>query len=617
MKAQYGSFRLHAEGGLGKVLIARDEALHRDVAIKELHPCHAQKPSVRKRFLREAQIQAQLEHPGIVPIYEIGRKPQENDPYYAMRFVKGKTFAQGIADYHRKRKQGPKLPLELPRLLSAFVSLCNVIAYAHSKGVVHRDIKPENVILGRFGEVVLLDWGLAKVLHREKNSNDSVIVPASWVSEESGEGGVVGTPAYMAPEQAGVTDCPVGRRADIYGLGGILYEMITGQPPRSRRTFGQLFMRGHDPAVPRVRHIAPRAPAELDAICAKAMAHRVEDRYPDVSELIDDVQCWLADEPVSVFRASAPRRLLRWVRHHRVITTAAFLAFGFLALFAANLLRLTLLERQDLLANELVRELDWGSEALQALRSHFVTVGEVSRDDYRRFVKPYLARERGLQALEWIPVVPGAEREEFERTARAAGVGDFAVTERTVDGELIAATGRATHFPVYYVEPLRGNEDAVGFDLASSYARHQALLTAAECDSPMVSAPVELVQGSAEEPGLLLVCPVFEESAAGAKGELRGFTLAVYRIDRLVTDAWEGISMEHLVVRLYDVTDRDHPYLLWCNEEEERGGFVAAAEIAMPGLFWSVSREIEVAGRTWQVATTAKPSFLLYYPASR
>src|SRR5262249_24470943 len=155
--------RRHATGGIGRVWLARDASLGRDVALKELRPERAGQPAVWARFLREAQVTGQLEHPGIVPIYELGRRPQDNQPFYTMRFVRGRTLAEAVATYHQRRARGEAGPLELRDLLVAFVGVCNAVAYAHSRKVLHRDLKPANVVLGDYGEVMVLDWGLAKV----------------------------------------------------------------------------------------------------------------------------------------------------------------------------------------------------------------------------------------------------------------------------------------------------------------------------------------------------------------------------------------------------------------------------------------------------------------------
>ncbi|MCI0456759.1 MAG: serine/threonine protein kinase, partial [Gemmataceae bacterium] len=167
---RYTLTRLHATGGIGRVWLAHDSTLGRDVALKELRPERADNARVAARFLHEAQITGQLEHPGIVPVYELTQRPDDHQPFYTMRFIKGRTFCDAIRTYHQKRATGRAEPLEQIALLNAFVAVCNAVAYAHSRGVIHRDLKGQNIVLGDFGEVIVLDGGFAKVLGRAEGS---------------------------------------------------------------------------------------------------------------------------------------------------------------------------------------------------------------------------------------------------------------------------------------------------------------------------------------------------------------------------------------------------------------------------------------------------------------
>jgi serine/threonine protein kinase len=210
------------------------------VALKELRPEFAE-PDFWGRFLREAQVTGQLEHPGIVPVYELGHKPEDNHPYYTLRFVRGRTLNDAVTAYHQRRRRGAAGALELRDLLGAFVQICNAVGYAHSRGVLHRDLKPHNVALGDFGEVMVLDWGLAKVLADTSTSaggDQAETAPPRLTIEDdhaaTQAGAVMGTPGYMAPEQADGRHDLVDRRTDVYGLGAMLYHLLTA-PPRSRR----------------------------------------------------------------------------------------------------------------------------------------------------------------------------------------------------------------------------------------------------------------------------------------------------------------------------------------------------------------------------------------------
>jgi eukaryotic-like serine/threonine-protein kinase len=159
---RYRRLHKHAAGGIGQVWLAHDDNLDRDVALKELRPEKADDADLRTRFLEEARITGQLEHPGIVPVYELARDQKDEQPFYVMRFVKGRTLSADILAYHSKREAGKATPLDLNGLLQAFVGVCQAVAYAHARNVIHRDLKGSNVILGDFGEVMVLDWGLAK-----------------------------------------------------------------------------------------------------------------------------------------------------------------------------------------------------------------------------------------------------------------------------------------------------------------------------------------------------------------------------------------------------------------------------------------------------------------------
>jgi tetratricopeptide (TPR) repeat protein/tRNA A-37 threonylcarbamoyl transferase component Bud32 len=217
-------------GGIGRVLRGRDPELHRDLAVKVLRDEYRDDVIVRRRFIEEAQIGGQLQHPGLAPIYELGRFADQR-PYFTMKLVKGRT----LADLLKERSDPGR---ELPRLLSIFEQVCQTVGFAHSKGVIHRDLKPSNIMVGAFGEVQVMDWGLAKVLGSrngdpEATTAGTVIRTArsDSTAEEDGRTGVVGTPAYMAPEQArGETDA-VDERADVFGLGAILCVLLSGEPP--------------------------------------------------------------------------------------------------------------------------------------------------------------------------------------------------------------------------------------------------------------------------------------------------------------------------------------------------------------------------------------------------
>jgi serine/threonine protein kinase len=324
-RERYTLSRLHAQGGIGQVWLARDASLGREVALKELRPERVGSPVVWARFLQEAQITGQLEHPGIVPVYELSRRPDDRQPFYTMRFVRGRTLSAAIQGYHEKRRAGEAGPLDQQALLQAFVAVCNAVAYAHSRGVVHRDLKGQNVVLGDFGEVMVLDWGLAKVLARPEAGDTAppVALDPETEHEATLQGQVLGTPAYMAPEQADGRLDLIDPRTDVYGLGAILYELLAGRPPFSGASTQEVLRKVREEEPERPRRVLAGVPAPLEAVCLKALAKRREDRYATAGALAEDVRRFLADEPVTAQREPWSVRAGRWVKHHRPLVAGA------------------------------------------------------------------------------------------------------------------------------------------------------------------------------------------------------------------------------------------------------------------------------------------------------
>ena len=232
----------HARGGLGEVFVALDEELHREVALKEIQERFADHPDSRARFLREAEITGNLEHPGVVPVYGLGAYA-DGRPYYAMRFIRGERMQEAIERFHKAdedpRRDPGERSLALRELLGRFVAVCNAVAYAHSRGVIHRDLKPANVMLGEYGETLVVDWGLARLLDQADSEQTAAERPLlAGLGQRRGAtqmGQVVGTPAFMPPEQAagGSTRGPGQRRVR---LGATLYCLLTGQAALPRAT---------------------------------------------------------------------------------------------------------------------------------------------------------------------------------------------------------------------------------------------------------------------------------------------------------------------------------------------------------------------------------------------
>jgi PAS domain S-box-containing protein len=231
-------------------------------------------------------------------VYSLVRARDGRQPFYTMRFVKGRTLSAAARAYHDRRLAGRADPFELPTLLNAFVTVCNAVAFAHSRGVIHRDLKGQNVILGDFGEVVVLDWGLAKLVGRTEGAAHSPAVILDEAATDSGytvQGEMLGTPAYMAPEQAAGRLDLIDFHTDVYGLGAILYEILTAGPPFAGDSIQDVLrkVREEAPEPPRLRW--PQVPPELEALCLQALAKRPQDRCVSASSMGQQGQSWLGE----------------------------------------------------------------------------------------------------------------------------------------------------------------------------------------------------------------------------------------------------------------------------------------------------------------------------------
>jgi len=293
---RYTLTRIHSTGGMGRVWVAHDADMGRDIALKELSPEKAESAELCTRFLKEARITGQLEHPGIVRVYDLARRPENQQPFYTMRFVKGRTLSASAQKYHHGRASGNADSLAFLTLMNAFVTVCNTIAYAHSRGVIHRDLKGQNVILGDFGEVVVLDWGLAKLVDRpEEEADQHSILPGrskSAVPDITLQGEAIGTPAHVAPEQAAGRLDLVDRRSDVYGLGSILYEILTGHAPFCGSDVREILRRVQEDEPVPPRQIWAEVPPPLESACLRALAKKASERHASATELAQEVQGW-------------------------------------------------------------------------------------------------------------------------------------------------------------------------------------------------------------------------------------------------------------------------------------------------------------------------------------
>jgi len=320
--------REFARGGLGRILRAKDRRLRRRVALKELL---SKDTRAEQRFLREAFITARLEHPGIVPIHEAGRWPS-GKRFYAMKLVEGRTLAEAL--------EAARTFEERLALVPHLIDVADAVAYAHSQGILHRDLKPGNVMVGAFGETVLIDWGLAKDLCAPDDVDSGSSRRSPPDSAHTSDGIVVGTPPYMPPEQAAGHE--VDERSDVYALGAMLYHALCGRRPYQEvRSRDILLAVVSGPPKP-LRSLAPDVPTDLVAIAEKAMARRPEERYPSAREMAEELRRFTTGQLVGAHRYSSWELFSRFVRRNATAVAVAVVALvvvSGLALFSFDRIR--------------------------------------------------------------------------------------------------------------------------------------------------------------------------------------------------------------------------------------------------------------------------------------
>lgn len=328
--ARYRDAELLGRGGMGTVSRVFDPALEREVAIKRLTKGADGVPDVRRlgRFLDEAKVTGQLQHPGIVSVHEIGLD-EHKTPYFTMPVIEGRSLHEIVRELHDPEAEAEWTQV---RVLSVLQRVCEAMAYAHERGVVHRDLKPANVMVGRFGETYVVDWGLARAADRPDRRD--IRVGHGDDGHDSAlrtvEGDVIGTPAYMAPEQARGEIEGVGERSDVYAIGAMLYHVLAGTAPhvepgtepKSRDTLARVIA---GPPTD-LRRIAPATRPELVAICERAMARSPDDRYPSAAALGEDLRAFLENRVVTAYSTGPFAELGKWVARNRALAAASVLA---------------------------------------------------------------------------------------------------------------------------------------------------------------------------------------------------------------------------------------------------------------------------------------------------
>jgi serine/threonine protein kinase len=322
----YRELRFHARGGLGEIYIADDTDLKREVVLKFIRGQHRNRRDANDQFRLEAEVTARLDHPGVVPVHGFGKTP-DGRYCYAMKFIKGDTLESKVAEIHLPAKRGEdsifdsSRSVELRQLIAKFITVCQTLAYAHNRGILHRDIKPDNIMLGRFGETLVVDWGLALAVNRDdtaRASGEETLMPtgSGGGSSSGSTGGAVGTPAYMSPEQAaGLPVLTPG--VDVFSLGATLYKILVGRAPYRGDSARETLKLAQAGAWVPARELNSEIPAGLDAICSKALAVKLYDRYATALDMADDLEHWLADEPLEAMPENRLQTISRWTRKNR------------------------------------------------------------------------------------------------------------------------------------------------------------------------------------------------------------------------------------------------------------------------------------------------------------
>lgn len=329
-KKRYSVVREIARGGMGKVIEVEDNDLRRSVALKVLRKEMLDRSDLVERFLEEAQITGQLEHPNIVPVHEIGVDGRGN-LYFTMKLVEGEELSSIIK---RLRKKDPSAERAFPisRLVDVFIKVCEGVSFAHSRGVIHRDLKPANIMVGRFGEVQIMDWGVAKIVGRKEDTADRAVVSDRQDDDASRTmaGSILGTPSYMSPEQARGEVNNMGPESDIFSLGVILYELLALHTPWTAQTSAQVLdqVKNLEPESPARRSPERRIPPELDQLAMKCLVKAPSKRIPNPQELIDNLRSWQEGGRLAAVEYSIGQLIGKWISRHKVGLIMVLLVIG-------------------------------------------------------------------------------------------------------------------------------------------------------------------------------------------------------------------------------------------------------------------------------------------------
>ncbi len=477
--ARYAAAQELGRGGMGLVLKVRDNDLRREVAMKVVRSDRA-RPGTQsgdaalRSFVEEAQITGQLEHPNIVPVHELGADP-EGRIYFTMKLVRGRPLSDIIKSL-RSNDPATLVDFPLDRLLQIFMKVCDALSFAHAHNVIHRDLKPDNIMIGRFGEVLVMDWGLARVLNQSQATGapaaiDAIETDSRERKRQSGdaqpgalsmEGVIAGTPAYMAPEQARGQVSRIDQTSDVFALGAILYELLVLRPPYQGEGGTRIIEKAADGDIvppaeraqkdPELRALLGRlpggtVPAELQAIAMHALRFRQESRYATVRLLKEDIENYQAGRPVSVRQDPLAVRAAKWVRRHPTFSMSTAAAAAVVLISVATIMFLVAQARKETMDLDQQR-LAASQRAEEEARGRAEAEGETAKRE-RQLKDAALAREEASRRR---AVASESFRLGSEQADRAREITDFPL-RITARNEALGTLTTASREDPDYVDP--------------------------------------------------------------------------------------------------------------------------------------------------------------------
>lgn len=552
--SRYRNLQFLARGGIGEVFTAVDEDLNRSVAIKFIRPGKEQNEQNRLQFAVEGQVTARLEHPGVVPVYGVGYTT-EGRPFQIMRLIRGGCLREAIRAFHGDgqgdaSQQSASTVPELRMLLRRMVSVCQTLAYAHTRGVVHRDVKPENIMLGQYGETLVVDWGLAMPYDKGRDGSEEGAEETLHIDSvealRSSQSGVSGTPSYMSPEQAmGLAE--IGPASDIYSLGATLFELLTGQVPFKAKSAMDVVAKVRHGQFAKPSQLNAKVPRALESICLKAMSHDPEDRYPTASAMAADLDRWIAGERVTAYQETRSEKLRRWAREHRQLAQAIAVTALLLIVGGSAWSTAVVLQKNSLIDQRM------SSLVAQADLKERLLIGGVEnlRQDILLLAKrPQLATV--ARAVE-NGVATAAEKDDLAAEFEAIlglNPGYMQVRLLGLDGREKVRVDRKSSGSA----PFRLADDALQDKGGKDYYRDTKTLAAGDVYLSEININMELGQHQWETPTIRAAAPVF----ASEDSHLLGVVVVNMHFDR-VSELLKNVS--HNNELLVFLTDEDGRFL--------------------------------------------------------